>query len=234
MLRFSTLLTLRNLPRLRDRVTAVTAQKPVARRPRGRPRSAEADRAILDATLGLLIDVGFRGLTVEGVAKRARVAKTTIYRRWPSKEALVSGALDELAADARLPTTGSTREALTVLLQDALRAAMHSPVGRVFPRLAAEIAAAPTLFSHYQTALLAPRRKALARLVELGKERGELRDDLDIDIVIDVMAGPLFYHLMLSPASNALPSDLSERLVSAVWHGIGRRSEQTEQPANPA
>ena len=99
----------------------------------GRPRSEEAHRAILEATLSLLVDVGYSGLTVEGVAQRAGVGKATIYRRWPSKLPLVIEAFRQLPG-LEEADTGDLATALEQMLKSYLRTSHSTPLGAVVPR----------------------------------------------------------------------------------------------------
>src|SRR5438270_10407102 len=123
------------------------AQQPVAlpRRP-GRPRSAQAHQAILDAAPDLLADVGFEAMSVEGVAARAGVGKTTIYRRWPTKELLVIEAVRSIHAEHPILDTGNLRGDLRTLLQIAEDSKSRSLAQRLLPRFLGEVAANPALF----------------------------------------------------------------------------------------
>lgn len=121
------------------------ATRSAGERPRGRPRSAEAHRAILEATLDLLAEVGYGRLTIEGVAARAGVGKTTIYRRWPSKPALVVAVAERLAEKVRRPDTGSTRRDLVLLLRDIIDVFTTTMAGRIVPGMIAEMAERPDL-----------------------------------------------------------------------------------------
>src|SRR5918996_5195266 len=107
---------------------------------RGRPRDARADRAILDAVLDLLVEVGYAGLTIEGVAEKAGVAKTTVYRRWPSKASLVVALGQDVATQVRVPDTGTVRGDASALLRDVIKTYTKTVVGRVIAGLIADMA----------------------------------------------------------------------------------------------
>src|SRR5215510_9682095 len=110
----------------------------------GRPRSEEAHRAILEATLALLIEVGYSGLTVEGVAQRAGVGKATIYRRWPSKLPLVIEAFRQLPG-LEEADTGDLASGVEHMLRSYLRTYHATPLGAVVPSLAGELPHNPEL-----------------------------------------------------------------------------------------
>ena len=156
------------------------ADEPTVRGP-GRPRDASRDRAILAAALQILQEEGYRGLTIDGVAARAGVGRPTIYRRWPSKPALVVAALVE-AAELALPVrdTGSLRGDL-IAVQRRQVALMNSPESRrVTAGLVADLAADPELAERYVSQYLAPRRALVWQVLQRGIDRGELDPDADL------------------------------------------------------
>src|SRR5438067_8052092 len=112
---------------------------PATRKP-GRPRSARAHRAILAAALALLAEEGFEAMSMEGVAARAGVGKSTIYRRWASKEALLIEAVSSIHAEAPIVDTGNIRDDLLALARAGLQGSPRSALVRLFPRLLSEAA----------------------------------------------------------------------------------------------
>jgi AcrR family transcriptional regulator len=162
----------------------------------GRPRSEEAHRAILDATLELLVEVGFSALTVEGVATRAGVGKATIYRRWPSKLPLVVEAFRELPQMEEVDT-GSLSEDLKKMLRSYLTLFNATPLGAVLPSLAGERAHDPQL-SELLDPVIKGRRQPLRRALERAVERGEISGDLDLDLVADLVVGPIAVRLFFT------------------------------------
>ncbi|MGY8738740.1 MAG: TetR/AcrR family transcriptional regulator [bacterium] len=155
----------------------------------GRPRSEEAHQAILDATLDLLVEVGFSSLTVEGVAQRAGVGKATIYRRWPSKLPLVVEAFGRLPGFEEVDS-GRLETDLKETLKTYLANFNATSLGAVFPSLAGERAHNPEL-----SKLLEPvargRREPFVRIFERARERGEISEDVDIDLAADLVVGPI-------------------------------------------
>jgi AcrR family transcriptional regulator len=165
----------------------------------GRPRSEEAHRAILDATLDLLVEVGFSALTVEGVATRAGVGKATIYRRWPSKLPLVIEAFSQLPALEEVDT-GNLVDDLTKMLRSYLQLFNSTPLATVLPSLAGERAHDPELSELFDP-VIRGRRQPLIRVLERAVERGELPPDLDLDLAADLIVGPIAVRLFFTGRS---------------------------------
>jgi AcrR family transcriptional regulator len=193
------------------------------RRP-GRPRSAAAEQAILGAALGLAAEVGLTRMTIEGVAARARVGKATIYRRWDSKEELFADALRSVAADIRLPPDGGSFRAdwLAIIGQEFDRLAASG--ARILPRLMSEAAGDPQLHALLIDRMVAPRRRIAAELIRRGIARGELRADLDPELVIDLLIGPIIYRALISGADMDAVRGMSERVLDATLAGLAART----------
>ena len=201
---------------------AVRMVAPAVTRTPGRPRSARADRAILAAALDLFGQDGFDAMTIEGVAERAGVGKTTVYRRWASKEDLVSAAVGTLTAELTLPDTGSVRDDLIGLLQQMVRLLTSEPAGRVLPRMASELASGSPVGRAYVETVLRPRRELVAIAVRRGVERGELRADVDEELAVDAIMGPLIVRRMLGGSDAGFPRSLPARLVDWSLGGLAR------------
>jgi len=174
----------------------------------GRPRSEEAHKAILDATLELLVEVGFSALTVEGVATRAGVGKATIYRRWPSKLPLVVEAFRQLPQLEEVDT-GNLVDDLKQMLQSYLQLFYTTPLAAVLPSLAGERAHDPQLSERFDP-VIQGRRQPLVRALERAVERGELSPDLDLDLAADLVVGPIAVRLFFTGAK------LSPRMVGPM------------------
>ena len=183
----------------------------------GRPRSEEAHKAILDATLELLVEVGFSGLTVEGVAQRAGVGKATIYRRWPSKLPLVVEAFSQLPA-LEETDSGDLVEDLTAMLRSYLQLFNQTPLATVLPSLAGERAHNPELSKLFDP-VMKERRQPLIRALERAIARGELSPGLDVDLAADLVVGPIAVKVMngsrVSPRSVAAIVELALRGIRA-------------------
>ena len=188
-----------------------------ARRP-GRPRSAAADSAILQATLELLLDTGYRGLTMEQVRARAGVGKATLYRRYGSKQELVAAAVRHLNQEIPVPDTGTVRGDILAVAGSVLAAAARVGAATLMPRMLAESAGDPEMHKIFYENLVAPRRAVMAAVLRRGVERGELRPDLDVELALDLITGPWVYRLLIS--GGKLPEVGPEGLVDLVLSGI--------------
>jgi AcrR family transcriptional regulator len=190
------------------------------RRP-GRPRSAAADSAIVQATLELLLDEGYRGLTMEQVRARAGVGKATLYRRYGSKQELVADAVRHLNQQIPLPDTGMVRDDILTLARWVLAAAASVGAATFMPRLLAESAGDPEMHAIFYENLVAPRRAVMAEVLRRGIERGELRADLDVELAIDVLTGPWVYRLLIAGGDEDAIGQLDPvRLLDLVLGGI--------------
>ncbi len=182
--------------------------------PRGRPRDESCDRAIETATRELLVEHGFAGLSIEGIAARAGVAKTTIYRRWDSKAALVIDAFVRTGRDHLVsPDTGSVRTDLIEMLRAFLD--MVQQRGDLVQALIAEQRRHPELAEAFRTAVLQQRQAAVREVLDRGVARGEIAPDADLGLLTDVGAALIWYRLSISDA--ALDDDLPERIVDQFF-----------------
>jgi AcrR family transcriptional regulator len=155
----------------------------------GRPRSEEAHQAILNATLELLVEVGFSALTVEGVASRAGVGKATIYRRWPSKLPLVVEAFGQLPGFEDVDT-GDLAGDLKKMLRGYLDVFNSTPLSAVLPSLAGERTHNPELSQLFEP-VSKDRRRPLVKAFERAVARGEVAPGLDLDLAADLVVGPI-------------------------------------------
>jgi len=191
----------------------------------GRPRDGRADRAILQATLHLIAERGINELRIDEVADRARVGKATIYRRYRSKDELVGAAVTSLVSDISIPDTGSTDSDLRELMRGAVRVYRGSVEAGVMPGLVDAMARDPGLARAVREGFLERRRKALAAVLERGVERGDLRPDLDLELALDVLGGPLFYRLLITggPIDNELADGVADLILRGFAPAGARR-----------
>ena len=187
----------------------------VSHKPLGRPREERADKAILDAALRLIADRGPGELRIDDVAERARVGKATIYRRYRSKDELVGAAVTSLVSEISIPDTGSTEDDLRELMRNAVRVYRGSLEAAVMPGLVEAISRDAALARAVREGFLKSRRTALAAVLERGVKRGDLRRDLDLELALDVLAGPLFYRLLVTggPIDNKLADGVTELIL---------------------
>ncbi len=190
---------------------------------KGRPRSDEVHRKILDATRELLSEDGFSDLRLEHVAARAGVGKATIYRRWGSKEALAGELLAELAGPhIAVPVTGDTRQELLAAVFNPMRAVTQTSFGPVIRALLSQIAVNPTLGDPFRATVVQARRDEIARVIARGVARGDLRPDADVDVATELLVGPVYFRLMFG---GDLDDAFAERVVDAVLGGYGNTSQ---------
>ena len=180
------------------------------------PRTTRSDQAILEATREILAEVGVRKLTVEGVAARSGVAKTTIYRRFRSKEELaLSVLIDMVEQFSEVPDIGSAEQELVIFVGNAIRVLGTTLLGRVMQGVVSELAADPALAAAFRERVVARRQAEMRALVERGVARGELRPDTDPELLHELLFGPVYYRLFLS--GQPLEPALAERVVAAVF-----------------
>ncbi len=206
-----------------------------AQRRTGRPREARADRAILEATLELIAERGVHEFRTEDVAARAGVGKGAIYRRYPSKDDLVTAAVAVLVdEEIVVPDTGSTRSDLLALMREAVELYRGSLAARLMPNLVGAMAQRPELAAAVRDGFLTRRRGALTEVLRRGIERGDLRDDLDIELAVDVLGGPLFYRLLITggPIDERLAVGVAE-LILRGFAPDGRPTAQRKRKEHP-
>lgn len=171
---------------------------------KGRPRSEKSRKAILNATNKLLLQTSVQELSIESIAKKAKVGKTTIYRWWPNKTAVVMDALaNQPGMQTPLPTASSHHEAIMMQLDKLIRL-VDSNNGQTIAQLFSEAQASETSLNIFKDNLLEPLMDAIRYSIEEGQRTGEFRDDIEVSMAADIMCGPIFFRLM------AHPEDLTE------------------------
>lgn len=181
----------------------------------------------------ILVADGYEGLSMEGVAAAAGVAKTTIYRRYPTKRDLVIAAL-RAGTDSLPPADAfddDTRVALGRLVEEAVGSLVHSGAIRVLASLIASDAREPGLMDEFRSRIIEPRRQALATILRRGIERGHLRRDLDPLVVMEMLAGTILaHHLVLGMTSDRV---WTEALTDTLWRGISASVHQASADGSP-
>jgi AcrR family transcriptional regulator len=195
-------------------------------RPRGRPRDARAGRAIIAAALELLAEHGVAAVRMDDVAERAGVGKATIYRRYRSKDELVTDAVGSIVNTIEIPDSGSTRTDLLILMRQAVELYSGSFAARLMPTIVDEMSRNAELAEVARDRFLTGRRAALRTVFDRGVTRGDLNPDLDVELALDVLAGPLFYRLLIT--GGAIDGPLAEGVVELVLRGFA----PPEQPTN--
>ena len=194
-----------------------------ARRPD--PRVERSRQAILDATRELLADGDVGSLTVEAIATRSGVAKTTIYRRWRDKWELALDAvmIDMIPRFEKPVDVGDTRKELLTFINQVVRMQASAPFGPAMQGLVSQIATDPELARVYRDQVVQPRMDQLGPVIERGIARGDLRPDTDVRLVHELLVGPIFYRLLFSGAP--LTRNLGPRIVDAILAGFTPRSD---------
>ena len=196
-------------------VAATSRARPGSRRP-GRPRDARADDVIREAAAEVLAECGPGGFTVDAVAAKAGVGKATIYRRWSSRAELLLETAHLATPDIEDPDTGSLRDDLIQLTTGIMFKMRDSAAGRMLPAVMAEAAVNPEM-RETLTRFVQHRRSRAIQAVLRGIERGELRRDINPELVVDLLAGPVFVRTMLS--HQPIDENLVEAAVDVIIAG---------------
>ena len=197
------------------------------RRPPGRPRSEEARLAILSASLKVLAKTGFSDFTIEEVAERAQVGKATVYRWWPDKAALVADAFaSSTVSKLHFPDTGSIYTDLSQQMRQLIRV-FCSRRGRI---VAAHLAAGPSarrVLTSFRDRFMMPRREEAYATVDRAIARGELRRNIDRDLLLDSLYGPVYMRFLIQ--HDPLTPEFVDHLCEMVLRGARPVAHEMQQ-----
>jgi len=195
------------------------------KRPPGRPRSEESRQSILRSTLKLLKQQGgFPDLSIEAIAADANVGKTTVYRWWPTKAALVADAFSASAdEELRFPNTGSVHSDMSLQMRRLIRI-FRSRRGKVVAALLAGGQSDPELIEAFRDRFLWPRRKQAYQTLQRGIDRGELPADCDLDLVLDSLYGPIYMRFLIR--HDKLDETLADQICGLVLNGLKCQSRR--------
>jgi AcrR family transcriptional regulator len=183
----------------------------------GRPRDAEVDERILEATRVLMARHGYRGLTIAAVAEAAGTTRPTVYLRFATKEDLATRAIAGMQVDEPRPATADVRADLVAELRH-FRSSVIRPHGMSFVgTVLAEEHEHPALLNHFRERLVAPRRNRIRAVLDRGQRQGLLRTDLDLDVLATALIGSLYASYL---ADSDTPADWPERVVDALWSAM--------------
>ncbi|BAY43307.1 transcriptional regulatory protein TetR family [Scytonema sp. HK-05] len=191
----------------------------VCKAPTTRRRNYRSHQAILKATAELLEEKGYREICIEAIAARAGVGKQTIYRWWSSKAAVIMEAYsDQTAQNIPTPDTGSVREDLYQILRQLFVVLTTTTAGTAVTGLIAEAQLDANLAEAFREQFIKCRRAATRTILERGVNRGELRPDLNLELVIDAIYGPVWYRLLLkhAPLDDAFAEELVNFLIAGI------------------
>jgi AcrR family transcriptional regulator len=199
----------------------------VALRGMGRPRDERIDSEVVSAVLTSLRTTGYRGVTIDGIARKVGRARTSIYRRWPSKRHLVAYAVVSEMGDNPASDTGALRQDLEAAVGTLLNA-FAGPLGQALAGLVADMAQDPALAATFRREVLAARRKSMRQAFNRARERGEIRDDLDLELVLDMLTGPFYYRNLFghAPITRRMTLEVVNYVlrVVALTHAAARRT----------
>lgn len=185
-------------------------------RGRGRPRDEDARARILQASLEALEELGYPGITCDAIAERAGASKSTIYRWWPHKEAVMLEALREsVAQELPFPNTGSLKQDIRIQLHNFVKL-LTGKRGRVFKGMIAAAQSDPKVAEAFCSIWVSPRREFARRGVQ--RYRDQLRDGINLSTVLDSLYGPLYYRLLIE--HEPLTIEFADQVAELVLIGI--------------
>jgi AcrR family transcriptional regulator len=187
---------------------------------RGRPRSESVERSIIEGVIKLLEDgVPLAAISIERVARTAGVGKATIYRRWSGREELFCDVMRAAEPSGpELPGT-STRDDLIALLESMRRRGLANRTSTIAHNVLAQMKSSPKLWNAYHEDVVEPRRRLTAEVLRRGQENGEIRSDVDLELISDLFAGPMLVRTVHRPEAD-LPDDLAEVIVDTLLDGL--------------
>ena len=189
-----------------------------APRGRGRPRDEEAKGRILAAALQGLQELGFTASTIDAIAERAGASKATIYRWWPNKAALLIEALqNEVSQELPFPNTGDLREDIRLQLRNFIKL-LTGKRGRIFKAFVAAAQNDNEVAAAFRSVWIAPRRLEAKRVMENYRRNGQLPEDADLDLILDLLYGPLYFRLLAGHAG--LCDRFADSIAALAIHGI--------------
>ena len=184
---------------------------------RGRPRNYSIDQAVLQVTQRNLAANGYHRMSVDTIAGEAGTTKATIYKRWSSKADLATAAVFAFIEQESPPDTGSTRGDLVAYLDIFRRRIEQSQGMGIVGALLTEERHNPELLSLFRQRILLPRRLLIRRVLERAADRGELRENVDLDAAVGMLIGSYYAEYI---TGREIPHDWSETTVGIVWSGI--------------
>jgi len=191
-----------------------------------RRRGEEATSDILAAALALGLEGGFDALTVEGIAERSGVAKTTIYRRWPNVSAIImDGFLAEVNRAAPIVEKATARATLAESMKRLVNFYL-SQQGKMMIMVIARAQTDERLRLELTTRWVEPRRQMAREILVRGIERGELRRGVDPDIMLDILYGPLYRRFFVPHKNSAISDDYVVHLLDAAFGGLSKKTDR--------
>jgi AcrR family transcriptional regulator len=175
----------------------------------GRPRDERIDAEVVAAVLRTLTSRGYRAVTIEGIARKVKRARSSLYRRWPSKRHLVAYAVLSELGPAQVPDTGGLAGDLGAAVR-TLHEAFAGPLGTALAGLVADMGHDVGLARTIREEVLLARRNTMRKAFARARERGEVSAELDVDLVIDMLTAPFYYRALFGHAP------ITRRMADAV------------------
>lgn len=195
--------------------------------PAGRPRSERSRRAILDAAATLLSKRGYADITIEGIAAEAGVGKTTIYRWWSTKASICMDLYAELAARiVPPPDTGDFARDLSLLIRGSFKLYRETAAGLALAGIVAEAQSNPTVSRIVRNEFAPSRRHVILVILERAAKRGDIPQDVDLELVSEIIAGAVWYNLLVG--TGDLSDGHASRLIDRIVRGICPFSREDE------
>jgi AcrR family transcriptional regulator len=187
---------------------------------RGRPRSEAVERAIIESVLSLLEEgTSIDALSVERIARIAGVGKAAVYRRWPGKDELLVDVVRRLEEPQARPTGTSVRDDLVTILEWQRRVSLAKRESAVLRVMMSHVKSHPKLWEQYHDSVIKVRRETLHGVLRRGIASGELRGDLEIELLGELFIGPMLTRTVLHEGKD-LPEGLAEQIVDFVLDGV--------------
>jgi AcrR family transcriptional regulator len=195
-----------------------TAARGASSRPPGRPRSKAAHVAILAAAIDLTREVGYDALAMDAIAARAGVGKATVYRRWPSKEAIMAEAVEWIVRLVPTPDTGHVEGDLLVLMLATMRMYQDPATGPLLSGLIAAMVRSPLIAEKIRRGFIGVRLEAMREALRRGVSRGELRADLDLELTLDLLSGPMLFRSLVT--GGRVDEEMTRGILRVVLRGL--------------
>jgi AcrR family transcriptional regulator len=195
------------------------------------PRVARTHARVLSAAVDLLAERGYAAFSIDAIVRRTGVAKTTLYRHWPSRAALLVAVIKELEGGGPLPDTGSVRQDLLDFFAGRVRIAQTQRWERSMPALVEAAAHDPEL-GDIVAGLTTQSLEQISALTRRGQDRGELRGDIDVDLAASVLMGPFVFRRLLLNKSPT--SDQVSTVVDMILHGIIQSASTSANDHQPS
>jgi AcrR family transcriptional regulator len=186
----------------------------------GRPRDESIDTEVVAAVLQVLKTRGYRAVTIAGIARRVKTARTSLYRRWPSKRHLVAYAVVSEMGASPAADTGALRADLEAATRTLLHA-FAGPLGQALPGLVSDMAQDPELAATIREEVLAARRKSMRDAFARAGARGEIRAGLEIELLLDMLTGPFYYRALFGHAP--ITAHMTREVVKYITGIAARR-----------